>query len=299
MRLMRENYQLYLIILIPLIWLLVFKYQPMYGAQIAFRKFRAADGIWGSPWVGFDNFLKLFRNYMFPRTLKNTLTVSIYQLLVSFPFPIILALAMNSTLHTRLKKTTQIITYLPHFISTVVLVGMLVQFTNVHVGILNKLTVLLGGKVTDFMASGPAFFHMYVWSEVWQNCGWGTIIYLAALSGVDMDLHEAAVIDGASRWQRLVHIDIPGIIPTATIILIMNTGRIMDLGFEKAFLMQNLMNISASEIIATYAYKVSLASASADFSYSTTISFFNSAVNLILIFIVNKIASRWGETSLW
>ncbi len=298
-RLLRENYQLYLILLLPLIWLLVFKYQPMYGAQIAFRRFRAADGIWGSQWVGLDNFLKFFNNYMFSRTLKNTLTVSIYQLLVTFPFPIILALAMNSTVHTQLKKSTQMITYLPHFVSTVVLVGMLVQFTNVHMGIFNKLVMLFGGKATDFMASGPAFFHMYVWSEAWQNCGWGTIIYLAALSGVDMELHEAAVIDGASRFKRLVHIDIPSLVPTATIIMIMNMGRIMDLGFEKAFLMQNLMNIGSSEIIATYAYKTGLASASADFSYSTTISFFNSAVNLVLILIVNKIASKWGETSLW
>ncbi len=298
-RLLRENYQLYLILLIPLIWLLLFKYQPMYGAQIAFRKYRAVDGIWGSRWVGFDNFRKLFGNYMFPRTLRNTLTVSLYQLLVSFPFPIILALALNTTNHARLKKTTQMVTYLPHFISMVVLVGMIVQFTNIHTGIFNRVIVALGGQAKDYMASGPAFYHMYVWSEVWQNCGWGTIIYLAALAGVDMELHEAAMIDGASRWQRLLHIDIPCIIPTATIILIMNTGRIMDLGFEKAFLMQNLMNIGSSEIIATYAYKVGLASASADFSYSTTISFFNSIVNLILIVIVNQIASKWGETSLW
>lgn len=298
-RLLKENYQLYLILLIPLAWLLLFKYQPMYGAQIAFRRFRAADGIWGSQWVGFANFTKLFNNYMFPRILRNTLTLSFYQLLVTFPFPIILALAMNNTLHSRLKKSTQLITYLPHFISTVVLVGMLVQFTNVHMGVLNKLIKLFGGEARDFMASGSSFLHMYVWSEVWQNCGWGTIIYLAALAGVDIELHEAAQIDGASRWQRLVHIDLPSIVPTATIILILNAGRIMDIGFEKAFLMQNLMNIASSEIIATYAYKTGLASAAADFSYSTTISLFNSVINLMLIFIVNRIAAKWGETSLW
>ena len=290
---------MYLILLLPLIWLLVFKYQPMYGAQIAFRKFRAVDGIWGSQWVGLANFTKFFQNYMFPRTLRNTLTVSLYQLAITFPFPILLALVMNNTQHPRLKKTTQMVTYLPHFISTVVLVGMLVQFADPHLGIFNKLIVAMGGTSQNFMGMPNAFFHMYVWSEVWQNCGWGTIIYLAALSSVDMELHEAAMIDGASRFKRLLHIDVPSIIPTATIILILNAGRIMDIGFEKAFLMQNMMNISASEIIPTYAYKVGLGTGQADFSYSTTISLFNSLVNLLLIFGVNTIASKWGETSLW
>ncbi|MDR2094099.1 MAG: sugar ABC transporter permease [Treponema sp.] len=298
-RVWRENYQLWFIILIPLVWLIVFKYWPMYGAQIAFRNYRAVDGIWGSRWVGFSNFLKLFRNYMFPRIIKNTLIVSFYQLIISFPFPVILALALHNTMRIRFKKTVQMITYMPHFISVVVLVGMIMQFTNPHVGLINKLITALGGTARDFMASGTAFFHIYVWSNVWQNCGWGTIIYLAALSGVNMELHEAAMIDGASRFKRMLYIDIPCIIPTAVVLLIMDVGRIMAIGFEKAFLMQNLMNISSSEIISTYAYKVGLAQAAADFSYSTTISLFNSIINLILIFTVNAIASKWGETSLW
>jgi ABC-type polysaccharide transport system permease subunit len=271
----------------------------MYGAQIAFRNYRAIDGIWGSRWVGFDNFLKLFRNYMFPRIIRNTLLVSIYQFLISFPFPIILALALHTTLRTKFKKTVQMVTYMPHFISTVVLVGMILQFTNPHVGLINKLIVALGGESQNFMASPMAFFHIYVWSNVWQNCGWSTIIYLAALSNINMDLHEAAMIDGASRFKRTLHIDIPCIIPTAIVILIMDAGRIMDIGFEKAFLMQNIRNIAASEIISTYAYKVGLAQAAADFSYSTTISLFNSIINLVLIVTVNAIASKWGETSLW
>ncbi len=294
-----ENYQLYLILILPLAWLIVFKYVPMYGVQIAFRDYRASEGIWGSPWIGLENFSKFFHNYMFVRILKNTLVVSFYQLLVSFPFPIVLALALNNTLRLRFKKAVQMITYMPHFISMVVLVGMIIQFTNPHVGIINKLLTALGGQPLDFMANPSAFPHLYVWSEVWQNCGWGTIIYLAALAGVDNDLHEAAMIDGASRWQRMLYIDFPCILPTATILLIMNTGQIMDIGFEKAFLMQNLMNISTSEIIPTYAYKVGLASASADFSYSTTISLFNSIVNMLLILTVNKFAAKWGETSLW
>lgn len=298
-RILRDNGELYLILLVPLCWLILFKYVPIYGVQIAFRDFQASDGIWGSEWVGLDNFIKFFQNYMFGRVLKNTVVLSFYQLIVSFPFPILLALALNNTLHTRYKKTVQMITYMPHFISTVVLVGMIVQFTNPHVGIINRLISAFGFQPVDFMALESAFPHLYVWSEVWQNCGWGTIIYLAALAGVDNDLHEAAMIDGASRIQRMWYIDLPGIIPTATILLIMNTGRLMDLGFEKAFLMQNLMNIGASEIISTYAYKMGLASAVSDFSYSTTISLFNSIVNLILIFIVNRIASKFGETSLW
>jgi len=271
----------------------------MYGAQIAFRSYRAADGIWGSRWVGIGNFLRLFRNYMFPRIVRNTLIVSIYQFLVSFPFPIILALALHNTLRSRFKNTVQMITYLPHFISMVVLVGMILQFTNPHVGLVNRLIVALGGEASDIMASPAAFYHIYVWSNVWQNCGWGTIIYLAALSSVNMDLHEAAMIDGASRFKRMINIDVPCIIPTAIVILIMDAGRIMDIGFEKAFLMQNIRNIGASEIISTYAYKVGLAQAAADFSYSTTISLFNSAINLVLILAVNAIASKWGETSLW
>ncbi|GHV92048.1 sugar ABC transporter permease [Spirochaetia bacterium] len=298
-RVWQQNYQLWLIILIPFAWLILFKYWPMYGAQIAFRSYRAIDGVWGSKWVGFANFTKLFRNYMFPRIIKNTLIVSFYQLLVSFPFPIILALALHNSLHSKFKKSVQMITYMPHFISTVVLVGMIMQFANPHVGLINKLIVALGGTAQDFMASRTGFYHMYVWSNVWQNCGWGTIIYLAALSSVNMDLHEAAMIDGAGRFKRMLYIDIPCIIPTAIVLLIMDAGRIMAIGFEKAFLMQNLMNISSSEIISTYAYKVGLAQAAADFSYSTTISLFNSIVNMILIMIVNSIAAKWGETSLW
>lgn len=298
-RIWQDNYQLWLIMLIPLAWLFVFRYWPMYGAQIAFRQYRAVDGIWGSRWVGFDNFLKLFRNYMFPRIIKNTLLVSFYQLLISFPFPIILALCLHNTLRSRFKSAVQMVTYMPHFISVVVLVGMIMQFTNPHVGLINKLIVALGGTAQDFMASRSAFFHIYVWSNVWQNCGWGTIIYLAALSSVNMELHEAAMIDGAGRFKRMLHIDIPCIVPTAIVLLIMDAGRIMDIGFEKAYLMQNLMNISASEIISTYAYKVGLAQAAADFSYSTTISLFNSIINMVLIVSVNAIAAKWGETSLW
>lgn len=168
-----------------------------------------------------------------------------------------------------------------------------------HVGIINRLISAFGGQSRDFIASPTAFRHMYVWSEVWQNSGWGTIIYLAALAGIDTELHEAAMIDGASRWKRILYIDLPGILPTATILLIMNMGKVMDLGFEKAFLMQNMMNISASEIISTYAYKMGLAAASPDFSYSTTISLFNAVINFALVYIVNRIAGKWGETSLW
>ncbi|MDR2932532.1 MAG: ABC transporter permease subunit, partial [Oscillospiraceae bacterium] len=229
---MKMSYQLYLIILLPLIWLLIFKYVPMYGVQIAFRNFKATKGIMGSDWVGLTNFIKFFGDYMFTNVIKNTLSISLYSLIAGFPFPIILALALNNCIRPRFKKTVQIVTYMPHFISTVVLVGMILQFLSPHVGIVNFAIKALGFAPIDFMANPDMFSSIYVWSGVWQNCGWGTIIYLAALAGVDYGLHEAAMIDGASRFQRMIHIDLPGIIPTATILLIMNAGSIMNVGFE-------------------------------------------------------------------
>ncbi len=295
----KRCWQLYLIIALPLIWLIIFKYWPMYGVQIAFREYRAVDGIMGSEWVGLFYFEKFFSSYQFEQVLVNTLTISIYQLLASFPFPIILALALNSTNHIKFKKFIQMITYMPHFISVVVLVGMILQFTNVRVGIINMFVTLLGGTATDYMADPNLFSSIYVWSGVWQTCGWGTIIYLAALAGVDPALHEAAMIDGATRFQRILYVDLPCIIPTAIILLIMNCGRIMEVGFEKVFLMQNSLNTDTSEIISTFVYKIGLASSAPNFSYAAAIGLFNSIVNLILIVIVNSIAKKTSETSIW
>lgn len=293
------DYQLYLIILLPLLWLIIFRYYPMYGAQIAFRKFIATEGIWGSPWVGFYHFTRFFNSYKFWDILINTLGLSLYQLIGGFPVPIILALSLNATEKLALKKTVQFATYMPHFISTVVMVGIIMQFLNPRIGIINVILKHLGGGSTNFMGIPNYFKSIYVWSGVWQTAGWGTIIYLAALAGIDTELHEAAMIDGASRFRRILHIDFPGILPTTVVLLILNTGRIMQLGFEKVYLMQNPLNLRASEVISTYVYKIGLASASADFSYSTAIGLFNSLVNLILIIAVNQVAKKLGETSLW
>jgi ABC-type polysaccharide transport system permease subunit len=295
----RKNYQLYLLLLLPLVWLFIFRYIPMYGVIIAFKNFNARLGILGSPWVGLKYFERYITSFYFERTVLNTITISFYQLVASFPIPIILALAMNSSFRRRFTKAVQFIIYMPHFISTVVMVGIIIEFLNPRVGIINIFLQSLGLEARDYMAIPEYFKSIYVFSGVWQHAGWGTIIYLAALSSVDPELHEAATIDGASRLQRIWHIDVPGILPTATILLILNLGRVMQVGFEKVFLMQNDLNLQASEIIATYIYKVGLASAAPSFSYGAAIGLFLSVINLILIVTVNEVAKRMGQTSLW
>lgn len=298
-RRIKLNWELYVIISIPIIWLLIFAYYPMYGVQIAFRKFTATKGILGSPWVGLDNFVKFFNSYNFARIIKNTLAISVYDLVVGFPFPIILAILLNNSLKERFKKFVQIVTYMPYFISTVVMVGIIIQFLSPKVGIVNYAIQALGGTEIDFMGRPEYFRNIYVWSNIWQGTGWSAIIYLSALSSIDPGLHEAALVDGANRFQRMWHIDLPGILPTIAIMLTLRAGSIMSVGFEKAFLMQNNLNISTSEIISTYIYKTGLASAAPDYSYSAAIGLFNSIINLVLISIVNYINAKINEISLW
>jgi len=295
----KVNWQLYVLMILPVAWLVIFRYMPMYGAQIAFKRFNAVEGILGSPWVGLRYFERFFTSHQFARVFGNTIILSLYQLIAGFPIPIVLALALNAVRVRWFKKSVQMITYMPHFISVIVLVGMMMQFLSPRIGIVNIAIQALGGTQQNFIGIPRLFRSLYVWSGVWQNAGWGTIIYLAALSAVDPNLHEAATIDGASRFRRIWHIDVPTILPTAVVLLILNTGRIMELGFEKVFLMQNPLNLQVSEIIATYVYKVGLASARADFSYSAAIGLVNSVINFALIVTVNRIARRMGETSLW
>jgi len=296
---LRKNYQLWLMIALPLVWLIIFKYFPMYGVLIAFKKYEVSKGVFGSQWVGFQNFIKFIDSYQFTSILINTVLLSIYLLAVSFPFPILLAIALNSARNRIYKKTVQMVTYLPHFISTVVLVGMVVQFLSPKFGLVNHFRVLIGNSPKDFMGDPMFFRSIYVWSAVWQNTGWNAIIYLAALASIDVNLHEAAIIDGANRFKRLLHIDLPGIMPTITIILILNMGKVMQLGFEKVLIMQNPLNIRVSEIIQTYVYKVGIASTTANYSYATAIELFNSFINLFMIIITNQIVKKIGETSLW
>lgn len=291
--------QLYFFLLLPLIYLIIFQYVPMFGLQIAFKDYSIADGILGSEWAGFKYFNKLFKDYNFKRILVNTLRISIYSLVVNFFIPITLALSLNCLRHQKVKKTIQTITYIPHFVSTVVLVGMVNQMLNPIIGLYGNLfQAITGSRAMDILGVPGAFPHLYVWTGVWQNVGWGSIIYMAALANSDQELHEAAQIDGASRFQRVLYVDIPTILPTAIIMLILDCGRVMNVGFEKVYLMQNSLNLSYSEVISTYVYKMAFGGNS-NFSYSTAVGMFNSVVNFLLIMVVNQISKKVSDTSLW
>lgn len=292
-----NNYQLYLFLLPALAYFFIFKYIPMYGVQIAFKNYIVTKGIIGSQWIGFEHFERFFNSYGFWSLIKNTLGLSLYQLIAGFPLPIIMALLLNQLNSERYKRFIQTVIYAPHFISTVVLVGILFVFLSPRTGIINQLLAFMEIKPVFFMAKPELFSTLYVLSGIWQNTGWGTIIYLAALSAVNPELHESALVDGANKWQRIWHIDVPGIIPTAVVLLILDSGKLMSVGFEKAFLMQNPLNISNSEIISTYVYKMGLLSS--QYSFSTAVNLFDSAVNLILLILVNRISRKVSSTSLW
>lgn len=300
-KIFRRDWRLYVFMLIPLIWVIIFCYAPMFGAQIAFRKYQPRLGIWDSPWVGFYQFKKFFNSYQFSRVMMNTVVISLYTILCSFPLPIIFALVLNSTRSHKFRTVTQTIVTMPHFISVVVLVGILLQIFNSRTGVYGTLMESITGAYPEDLFSKPANFrHMYVWSGVWQQFGWNSIVYIAALAAVSPELHEAAQIDGASRFQRMLHVDLPAILPTITIMLILRMGSVMTIGFEKVYLMQNSLNLTASEIISTYVYKVGLSSAgTTDLSYSTAIGLFNSAINLVLISVTNFIARKLGGNGLW
>lgn len=273
----------------------------MGGLVIAFKDFSARKGILGSEWVGFTQFIKFFKSYEFWRLLRNTLILSFYTIAASFPIPIIFALLINSVRNEKFKKLTQTVVNLPHFISVTVMVGIIMNVLNCRTGLYGFIgEILTGSYPPDLFGSPSAFRHLYVWSGVWQNFGWSSIIYTAALTNVDPELHEAAQIDGASRLQRVIHIDLPCIMPTIIINLILRVGQVMSIGFEKVYLMQNSLNLDASRIISTYVYNVGLASSGhSDLSYATAIGMFNSVINLILIVTVNKIANKVSDTSLW
>lgn len=292
-----QNYELYIFLLPAVLYFLIFHYGPMYGIQIAFKNFIPTKGIWGSPFVGLKHFKNFFDSYYFWVLIKNTVGISLYSLVAGFPIPIILALMLNEVKNRRFKKLVQNVTYAPHFISTVVMVGMMVVFLSPSNGVVNEVIKALGGEPISFMTRSSMFKSIYVWSGIWQNAGWGSIIYLATLSGIDQQLHEAAIMDGATRLQRIRFINIPGIMPTMVIMLIMNTGSIMSVGFEKVFLMQNSLNMETSDVISTYVYRMGLLNA--QYSFSAAIGLFNSIINFALLVTVNTLAKRLNETSLW
>lgn len=297
-KLMKRNWLLYVFLLPAVLYIILFDYAPMYGLQIAFKNYSFAKGFSDSPWVGLKWFKTFFETPRFWAILLNTLRVSIYSMIVSFPFPIILALCMNNAKWMKWKRFAQTVTYMPHFISTVVLVGMMSVMFSPTSGVVNNVLAMFGGSgTTYFMGKAQYFPHMYVWSGIWQGMGWGSIIYMAALAGVDPSLHEAAMIDGANKFKRVLHIDLPTIMPTVAIMLIMNCGKLLNVGYEKVYLMQNDLNLTYSEVISTYVYKMGLGSQR--YSYSTAIGLFNNVVSFIFLIIVNKIVDKLTGSGLW
>lgn len=294
---LKDNFDLYVFMLPAIVITFIFSYIPIYGVQIAFRNFSPRRGIWGSAWVGMQHFERFFNSANFWPLIWNTLSLSVYSLIAGFPIPILLALMLNSMTSGRYRKVIQTVTYAPNFISTVVMCGMTVLFLSPRIGIINNLLGMIGVGPINFMGESAMWQHIYVWTGVWQGMGFGSVIYFAALSSIDPALHEAATVDGATKIQRIWHIDLPGILPTVIILLIMNCGSILSIGFEKAYLLQNELNLGVSEIISTYVYKMGLIKN--DISFSSAIGLFNSVINAILLISVNAISRKVSDTSLW
>ncbi len=293
---LRRCWQLYLMILPAITTVFIFHYIPIYGVQIAFKDFRTSLGIWGSEWVGLKHFIRFLEYPDFWRIFWNTLRISLYGF-ATFPCSLVFALLLNELDNQKFKKTVQMITYAPHFISTVVVCSMLMLFFDRSNGIVNNVIAALGGERHSFMTDPNCFDHLYVWSGVWQGLGWGTIIYLAALSSISPELIEAARIDGATRFKIIWHINIPSILPTVITLLILRVGSLVGVGFEKIFLMQNDLNMSVSRVISTYTYEIGLKGG--QFSYSSAIGLFNNIINVVLILIVNKISKVVTDVALW
>lgn len=295
-----RRWQLLILILPAIVWYVVFCYGPMYGVIISFKNFSPRKGILASAWAnnhGFEHFIRFFNSYYFWTILKNTVVISLYNLALGFPLPILLALCLNEIKNGLFKNVVQTATYAPYFISTVVMCGMLVSFLSPTTGIVNIFLKKFGVEPIAFLSKPAMFPTIYVVSNVWQSTGWGSIIYLATLSGVDEQLHEAAIIDGASRFQRMIHISLPYIVPTMVILLILNSGSILSVGYEKIYLLQNTLNEDTSEVISTYVYKAGLVNA--QYSFSTAVGLFNSVINLFVLVIVNTVAKKTSENSLW
>ncbi len=293
----QKNWILYVMILPVIAYFVIFHYWPMYGVQIAFKDFRLRAGITGSDWVGMEHFAKFLSSYNFKTLLMNTLGISIYTMAVGFPIPIVFALFLNYLRNQRLKKAVQMVSYAPHFISTVVLCSMITIFTDLDSGIFNIILGLFGKEPVNFLAKADWFKSIYVWSGVWQQMGWNAIIYISALSGVDYQMHEAAIIDGATKIQRMIHVDLPSIKPTIIMLFILQMGTLMNVGFEKVYLLQNSLNRPKSMIISTYVYEVGLVNA--DYSYSAAIGLFNNVINVLLLVGANILSKKLADESLF
>lgn len=296
-RALKKNYELYLIFLPVLVYYIVFYYKPMTGLVIAFKNYAPGKGIWGSEWIGLEHFRNFFSSPNFARTLVNTLRISITSLIIGFPAPIIFALLLNELRLNKTKKVIQTVSYMPHFISLVVAVGLVLDFVQ-RDGIINDIIAFFGGDRIAFMTEPNWFTPIYILSDIWQEVGWSSIIYLAAIAGVSADLYEAAAIDGAGRFKQLIHVTLPGIMPTIVILFIMKTGNIMSLGYEKIILMYNDMVLEKADIISSYVYRISFGTAP-DYGYSTAVGLFNTVINVILLVTTNYISGKVNETTLW
>ena len=294
---LRLHWQVALMMVPALVYLFVYHYKPMYGVVIAFKNYSLRKGIWGSPWCGLDNFTRLFRSYWFPIILKNTLTLSLLSLVLGFPAPILLALMANEISSNKVKKTFHTVSYAPHFISTTVICGMIILFTNPTSGLINRIINFFGGQSIPFMQKPDMFKWLYVFSGIWQGTGWGAIIYSAALAGVDQSLLEAADIDGATRLQKIWYVNLPVLVPTIVTLFILSCGRVLSVGYEKVYALQNSANLMGSEVISTYVYKVGLLNR--DFSFSTATGIFNSVVNALILIAANTLSKKAAHTSLW
>lgn len=292
-----DSRELYILLFLPVLWYLIFLYVPMYGIQIAFRDYWTQKGFFGSEWVGWYHFQRYFESFYFTRLLQNTLVINGLSLLVGFPIPIILALILNELTNLTFKKILQNITYIPHFLSTVVLVSILQMIFNPNTGVYNLVRMSMGMDTTNYFASATAFKPLYILSGVWQNMGWDSILYIAALAGIDPTLYEAATIDGASRFQKMKFISIPSIMGTITIMLLLRCGHIMNIGYEKILLMQNDLNRSSSDVISTYVYRSGIQEG--NYSFATAVNLFNSVCNIILLVLANSFSRKLGEASLW
>lgn len=288
---------LYWFVLPGLVFYAIFKYYPIYGSQIAFRDYSPYLGFSGSEWVGLENFERFFNSPDFLEIISNTLMINIANLIVGFPFPILLALMLNQLTNHKVKRFIQTVTYAPYFISMVVLVGMMYTMFSPFSGVVNLAVKAMGHEPIFFMGDPDLYVPMYVFSNIWQNCGWSAVVYIAALASVSPELHESAIVDGAGKLKRIWYIDLPCILPTIVTMLILTAGQLLTIGFEKSYLMQNSMNLAVSEVLSTYTYKRGLLGG--DFSYATAVELFQSAINFIILMFVNRLSRRLTDTSLW
>lgn len=294
-----RHWQLYLLMILPLIWVVMFRYVPIWGSQIAFKDYKLALGVEGSPWAEpiFKHFIRFFQSNQFSRLMVNTVGLSLYNILAGILPPILLAIGLNYCRSRFYSKAVQLITYMPYFISTVLVVSILSQMLSLS-GVVNTAIKALGGTPIQFLSKPGWFKTLYVFSELWQKTGYNAVVYIAALAAISPELHEAATVDGANIWQRIWHVDIPGILPTLITLTILACGRLLTMGYEKVLLMQNLQNMSASDIISTYVYRIGIAEGM-QFSYSTAIGLFQSVVSLMMLALVNNISRRVSDSSLW